>query len=362
MYQVVLKNLRKTLFSILPIIILVSVLALFFKIESKTIIRFLSSSIIVIFGLTLFTTGAEKSLNVMGDAIGEILLKKKKLWLILMVSLIIGTFITILEPEFLTLSLEAKGIPKGFLLVFVALGIGISLMLAIYRILKKVNFRYVLISGYLLIFLLLMISDFNVIPFSFDMSSVTAGCISAPFILGFGVCFSKKKKNKQKEHSEFGILSLCGLGPILMILFLGFIFHPNIVYDSDPILKRLDFLSTLWMNFYQVLMTLIPLVLLYLIFVFKKNKYKKEFSKILFGLIMVLIGITLFLTGGDVGFFKIAYELGTKLGNVNHIIILLIGGIINEEKISDAFSTDDRNDLPVHRRLTDLVCSNFRSS
>ena len=32
-------------------------------------------------------------------------------------------------------------------------------------------------------------------------------------------------------------------------------------------------------------------------------------------------------TGGDVGFFKLAYLLGSKLGNVNKIIIILIGGI-----------------------------------
>ena len=214
------------------------------------------------------------------------------------------------------------------LLFSVSLGIGICLMLAIYRILKKINFKYILISGYLLIFLILMLSEFEIIPFAFDMASVTTGAISAPFILALGVGFASKSRSKDAKNSEFGILSICSIGPILMVLLLGFFFKPNVVYDSDPILKRLDFLETLWMNFYQVFFSLSLLVIVFFIFRhFVKKKNKKEFRKIMTGLVMVLIGITLFLTGGDVGFFKIGYMLGTHLGGINHILILIIGGI-----------------------------------
>lgn len=332
MYQSVVLNLKKVIYSILPIISLVLILSFIFQIETNTVIRFLSSSIMVIFGLVLFTTGSEISLNIIGEEISKKLIKKKKLWLILLTCLFLGTFITILEPEFLTISQEARGIPLGILLFSVSLGIGIFLMLAIYRILKKIDFKYLLISGYLLIFLLLMISKFNVIPFAFDMSSVTAGTISAPFLLAFGGSFSNNSKSKKDKKNEFGILSICGIGPILMILLLGFIFKPDIVYDSDPILKRLDFLSTLWMNFYQVLMSLSPLGLLYFLFLKfdnknKKTKNKKEIKKVLTGLTMVLVGITLFLTGGDVGYFKIGYMLGTNFHNINHLLIIIIGGV-----------------------------------
>lgn len=331
MYKSVVDNFKKVIYSILPIISLVLILSLIFKIEVNTVIRFLSSSIMVVFGLVLFTTGSEISLNIIGEQTSKILIKKKKLWLILLTCLFLGTFITILEPEFLTISQEARGIPLGVLLFSVSLGIGICLMLAIYRILKRIDFKYLLISGYLLIFLLLMFSKFNVIPFAFDMSSVTAGTISAPFLLAFGGSFANNSKSKKDKKNEFGILSICGIGPILMILLLGFIFKPDIIYDSDPILKRLDFLSSLWMNFYQVLMSLSPLVLLYFLFLKfdnnKKTKNKKEIKKIITGLTMILVGITLFLTGGDVGYFKIGYMLGTNFHNINHLLIIIIGGV-----------------------------------
>ena len=318
-------NLKKVIKGILPIIIFVLILSIILKIDIGTIIRFLSSSLLVIMGLTLFTTGTDISLNEMGKNISNLLIKKKNIILILIVSLLLGTFITLLEPEFLTIGYEAGNIPTSILLISVSISIGIFLMLAMYRILKRINLRYYIIISYLLIFFVLTISNFQVVPFAFDMGSVVVGAISAPFILAFGGNLASKMK--RKDSSEFGILSFCAIGPILMILILSLIYKPNIMYDSDPILKKLDFLETLWTNFYQVFMSLSLLVIFYLFLTRKTKKKKIEQRKIMIGLIMVLIGITLFLTGGDVGFFKLAYLLGSKLGNVNKIIIILIGGI-----------------------------------
>lgn len=318
-------NLKKVIKGILPIIIFVLILSIILKIDIGTIIRFLSSSLLVIMGLTLFTTGTDISLNEMGKNISNLLIKKKNISLILIVSLLLGTFITLLEPEFLTIGYEAGNIPTSILLISVSISIGIFLMLAMYRILKRINLRYYIIISYLLIFFVLTISNFQVVPFAFDMGSVVVGAISAPFILAFGGNLASKMK--RKDSSEFGILSFCAIGPILMILILSLIYKPNIMYDSDPILKKLDFLETLWTNFYQVFMSLSLLVIFYLLLTRKTKKKKIEQRKIMIGLIMILIGITLFLTGGDVGFFKLAYLLGSKLGNINKIIIILIGGI-----------------------------------
>ena len=325
MSESIILNLKKVIKGILPIIIFVLILSIMLKIDINTIMRFLSSSLLVIMGLTLFTTGTDISLNEMGKNISNLLIKKKNISLILIVSLLLGTFITLLEPEFLTIGYEAGNIPTSILLISVSISIGIFLMLAMYRILKRINLRYYLIISYLLIFFLLIISNFQVVPFAFDMGSVVVGAISAPFILAFGGNLASKMK--RKDSSEFGILSFCAIGPILMILILSLIYKPNIMYDSDPILKKLDFLETLWTNFYQVFMSLSLLVIFYLFLTRKTKKKKIEQRKIMIGLIMVLVGITLFLTGGDVGFFKLAYLLGSKLGNINKIIIILIGGI-----------------------------------
>ena len=177
MYDSIVSNFKKIISSILPIIIVVIVLSFVFKIELNIVIRFLSSAVILIIGLILFTTGADISLKKMGEVISNSLLKKKNLSFILIICLFLGIFITILEPEFLTISGEANGIPTYILLIFVSLGLGFSFMLGVFRIFKKIKFKAVLISSYLLIFLLLMFSNMKVIPFAFDMSCVIAGAI-----------------------------------------------------------------------------------------------------------------------------------------------------------------------------------------
>lgn len=325
MYDSIILNLKKVIKGILPIIIFVLILSLILKIDSSTIIRFLSSSMFVILGLTLFTTGCDLSLNLIGKKISNMLISKKNIKIILFTCLLLGTFITMLEPEFLTIGYETKNIPTNLLLISVSLSIGIFLMLAIYRILKKINLKYFLITSYLIVFLMLIISDFKIVPFAFDISSVVVGAISAPFILSFGGNFA----SRVKKDNEFGILSLASIGPIIIILILSIIYKPNIVYDSDPILKKLDFFKTFLDNFKQVFMSLSLIVIVYLIFnKLAKKKNKKENKRILIGLIMVLFGISLFLTGGDVGYFKISYLIGTKLNNVNKTIIVILGGIL----------------------------------
>ena len=317
-------NLKKVIKGILPIIIFVLILSFILKIDTSTVIRFLSSSIFVLVGLTLFTTGCDISLNVIGKKISNILIKKKNLNLILITCFFLGTFITMLEPEFLTIGYETRNIPTNLLLISVSLSIGLFLTLAIYRILKKISLRYILIISYLIIFFLLFIADFSIVPFAFDVASVVVGSISASFILSFGGNFTKCAKT-----NGFGILSLTSIGPIIILLILSIIYKPSIVYDSDPILKRLGFFNTLKDNFTQVFFSLLLIVIVYLIFLRVAKKInKKENRKIVIGLIMVLVGITLFLTGGDVGYFKIAYLIGNKLNSVNELIIVIIGGVL----------------------------------
>lgn len=326
MYQSIVDNLKKIAHSIFPIVLIVLILGFSFNIDSNTMIRFLSSSILVMFGLTLFTTGTDISLNIIGEYLGKTLVKKKNLKLILITSLLIGTFITILEPEFLTVSSEAYNIPKYVFLLVISLGVGIFLMFAILRILKKISYKIFLITFYIILLFLFIISDFKIIPYALDMSSVTTGVISAPFILAYGgILASYKKRNKD---SEFGFLSICSMGPIFMVLILNLVYKTNILYDAEFILKKLTFLNTFKNNFKEVFISLIPIILIYLIFTYLKKQNKKEIRKIILGLVMVLLGITLFLTGGDVGFYKIAYDLGSNLGNINHLLIIIIGGLL----------------------------------
>lgn len=328
MYDTVFNNFKKNVLSILPIIIIVLILSIYFNIDTLVIIRFLSSSLIVLIGLTLFTTGADIALIPIGEEVSKILLKKGKLWLILLITFLLGIFITILEPEFLTISQEANGIPYFLIIFFVSFGIGVGLVFAVIRIFKRIQFKFFLIFGYILIFLLLIISNFNIVPFAFDMASVTAGAISSPFILSLGIGFTSFRNDQLVKNDQFGLISLCSIGPIIMILILSLFYKTNLSYDTTGLLDHLNFFETFKTNFFQIILSLTPIIITFIIFtLISKNKIQDN-KKIIVGLIFILFGLTLFLTGTDVGYFKIGYLLGTSLSSFNPLYIIIIGGVL----------------------------------
>ena len=95
-----LKNsLKEALATIMPIAIFVMLLTLVIPIPVDLLISFLISSFLLIIGTGLFTFGADISMLIIGERIGSKLVRSKKLWIILVVSLIIGTVITIAEPK-----------------------------------------------------------------------------------------------------------------------------------------------------------------------------------------------------------------------------------------------------------------------
>ncbi|MCD8325432.1 MAG: DUF1538 domain-containing protein [Lachnospiraceae bacterium] len=50
---------------------------------------------------------------------------------------------------------------------------------------------------------------------------MTTGPMTVPFIMALGVGFSSVRGDKGGQDDSFGLVSLCSVGPILMVLLLG---------------------------------------------------------------------------------------------------------------------------------------------
>ena len=81
--------------SVLPIVALVAVMCLLFvPAPTDLMLAFLIGSVMLVFGMTLFTMGSESSLTSIGSHMGSTLTKSKNLPLIIAVSFALGVFIT----------------------------------------------------------------------------------------------------------------------------------------------------------------------------------------------------------------------------------------------------------------------------
>ncbi len=328
------KSCKETTITIIPIALLIIFVSLLFGVDSKNVFSFIISSVLLIIGISFFTFGADISMMIIGEKIGSALINSRKTKIILLVTFLIGVIITMAEPDLKVLATQLTSIPEETLILVVSLGIGLFLMLSAIKILFKLEMRTILIISYLIIFALLCFSPQEFIPVAFDASGVTTGPISVPFILALGVGLTSFRTDKESKNDTFGLIALCSIGPIITVLILGLLFHGTSTYDASIYTSNLPLITSYLNNFVtclkDVLFCILPVFIVYLIFktIKKDTISKRENRKIILGFIITFIGLTLFLTGANVGYMKIGYQIGELFINHEKLALLLPFGMI----------------------------------
>jgi hypothetical protein len=217
--------------SLVPMILFIMLLEFFLvPVSSKTLFQFIAASFFIFIGLSLFLLGIKKSLLDFGEAIGKTLTLRGKLWMVIVFGFIVGFVVTLAEPDVQVLTLQidtvsAGAIGKEVLILFVAMGVGIFVALAMVRILFNISLIYLLGAGYLIILILLVLSSPTYIPVAFDAGGVTTGPMTVPFILSLGMGVSSLTRNRKGAQDSFGLIALASIGPIIAVLILGMIYQ-----------------------------------------------------------------------------------------------------------------------------------------
>lgn len=322
------KSFKETTYSVIPICFIVVILSAFFNIESSIIVTFVISAFFLIVGISLFTFGADISMMLIGEKLGNKLIQSKKISKILIITLIIGFIITLAEPDLKVLASQIPSIPQNSLIIFVSIGVGIFLMLAALKILLKLSFRAILIICYTLTFILMFISPQGIIPIAFDSSGVTTGPISVPFILALGIGLTSLRTDSNTKNDTFGLIALCSIGPKIAVLILGMIYQGSNNFDTSIYLKSgpiiVEYVDTFLECFKEVFISISPIIALFIILkVIQKDLFTNAITnKIVLGLTATFLGLCTFLTSVNVGFMKMGYLLGTSFANTNHLNIL----------------------------------------
>ena len=208
--------------SILPIFLMV--LFLNFTIaplSGKMMVSFFVGTVLLMVGMSLFTLGADNAMMPMGNKVGAFLSKKKKLSFLIIVCFLLGTCITIAEPDLKVLADQTSYIPSMTLIVTVAVGVGLFLMLSALRVVFKISLSKLLIISYSIVFLLTVFIPKEFIPLSFDSGGVTTGPITVPFIMALGIGIASVNGGENAKNDSFGLIGLCSIGPILSVLLLS---------------------------------------------------------------------------------------------------------------------------------------------
>ena len=331
--QLFFEKFREATASVLPITLIVA--ALCFTVVPVTpdlMLSFLIGAVLLIVGMGLFTLGSDVSMTQIGTHMGSKLTKSRNLKLIVVVSLLLGIAITVAEPDLQVLAANVPAIDTLVLIITVAVGVGLFLTVSLLRILFAVPLKWLLLGLYGLVFLLAAFTNPDYLSVAFDSGGVTTGPMTVPFIMALGVGVASIRSDEQAQNDSFGLVALCSVGPILAVLLLSFFYDaPSgdaaaslIEAYADTVSLGQGYIHALPHYLWEVTIALLPIVIFFLIFqAVALHLRRLPFMRIILGLVITCVGLTLFLLGVNVGFSSLGYVLGEKLagGSLKYVLI-----------------------------------------
>ena len=332
------EKLKESLSAVLPIAVIVVLLNFTLAPLSTGVFgMFLVGVVILIIGMGLFTLGADLSMMPMGEAVGASLIKARKFVPLIIVSFLIGIFITIAEPDLQVLANQIKSIPNMVLIFAVALGVGVFLVVAVLRILFQIKLNFLLIPLYIIIFAIAIFASSEFLPLAFDSGGVTTGPITVPFILALGIGVASVRGGKTAQEDSFGLVGICSVGPILAVLCLNMLFRsPETDVAADAIDTITSFRDIIHAYghafpeyFKEVAIALSPIVVFFAIFqIVYLRLPKSRLIRMGIGIAYTYLGLVLFLTGVNVGFLPTGTLIGSMLGSLSYNWILIPLGAV----------------------------------
>lgn len=332
------KKIRESLSAVLPITIIVLLISIFLvPMEVGTISLFLTGALLLIVGMGFFQLGAEMSMTPLGEGVGSRIFKKKRLSVILLICFLMGSIITLAEPDLQVLANQVPSIPNQVLIWAVALGVGIFTAAAVLRILFKISLAKILSLLYILVFLISLLAPADFIAVAFDAGGVTTGPMTVPFIMALGIGLSSARSDKNGSSDSFGLIALCSVGPILMVLLLGIFFHPSDASYSMVAIPEVVTVQDVVREFAlqlphygrEVMSSILPVLAVFVFFQLLTHRYhKRKLIKMCVGFLYTIIGLILFLTGVNIGFAPVGSLLGATLADGHKKWLLIPIGML----------------------------------
>lgn len=335
-----LSKLKESLFSVLPVAVIVLIFALtpITDFTTKEIVAFVVSAIMLILGIALFNVGADLAMTPMGEQVGAGLTKSKKLPLLLGVGFAMGVLITVAEPDLSVLAEQVKAVMNSTVLVVtVGVGVGLFLVIAISKIVFRKNLSSLLLFFYMVLFALTAIMFEKgkgvFLPMAFDSGGVTTGPITVPFIMALGVGVALNSGGRNAKENSFGLIALCSIGPMLAVMALSLASKGDMSftlpdYSIDANLGA-NFAPALGAVALEVLIALGLIVVFFAILQVTVLKLpKQKLLQIGIGILYTYVGLVVFLTSVKVGFMPIGFKLGAEIANFSKPLLIVFAFVI----------------------------------
>ena len=318
---------RESLTAVLPITAIVLIVSIVLvPMEIGTIAMFFVGALMLILGMGFFQLGAEMAMIPIGEGIGVQISKTKRIIGIVSIVLVTGVIVTIAEPDLQVLADQVPSISGAVLIGAVAAGVGIFLVMAVLRVIFKVNLSMLLMISYGLIFVISAFTPNSFLSVAFDSGGVTTGPITVPFIMAMGIGFASLRSDKHAGDDSFGLVALSSIGPILTVMLLGIFYKPSETFYTAAEIVDIETTRDIFRIFFnalpqyaeEVFVSMLPIAAVFVIFQLATKRYHHtQRIRIVVGLLYTYVGLVLFLSGVGVGFAPVGGLLGGEIALTN---------------------------------------------
>jgi len=201
--------------------------------------RVLVGLVFVVVGLSLFVQGLEIGLFPLGESMAGAFARKGSLTALLGFAFCLGFGTTVAEPALIAVSAKAAEVAgsAGFILdeaearadyalqlrLTVALSVGASLVLGVFRILKGWPVHYLIISGYLIVVIVTGFAPPEIVGIAYDSGGVTTSTMTVPLVAALGVGLATVIRGRNPLLDGFGLIAFASLMPIIFVLLFGMV-------------------------------------------------------------------------------------------------------------------------------------------
>ena len=199
---------------------------IFLKLPKGRIVQILFGILFTYLGLVIFLSSVHVGFMPIGYKIGASLAQRPA-WLVAF-AFLIGLVVVLAEPAVHVLNKQVEEITDGNIskrsvLFALSIGVGISILLSVIRIIYDFSVLYYLIPGYFISLGLSFFVPRMYTAIAFDSGGVASGPLTSTFILPFaiGACVTRLGES-QVLSAGFGIVAMVAMTPLITIQLLGF--------------------------------------------------------------------------------------------------------------------------------------------
>lgn len=200
--------------------------ALFLKYPRERLKKILFGMLIAGMGMILFLYAVYSGFVPISEEIGTFMVENLDPWMIIAFGFLIGFLVTFAEPAVRVLVYQVEKHSTGFmraelLLVTLSVGVGFFVALGMAKVVYGLDFKIIIISGYLVAVLLMLLCDRDFVSVAFDAGGVATGPISVALLMAMMTAMAPAIPGSDPLTDGFGIIALIAMAPIIFVTGLG---------------------------------------------------------------------------------------------------------------------------------------------